>query len=111
MLTSSTLNLLNFVFGVVIGIYLPLASLSLFSFFRKTRIGFRLILAASLRLLMLLFGFFLVIAALGLSADFLQGSEKPEEHALWLGLGIIVAFLAGTVLFLVGLWKARAQIQ
>ena len=42
MLTSFTLNLLYFVCGVLIGIYLPLAGLYFLRFIRKTPFGFRL---------------------------------------------------------------------
>jgi uncharacterized membrane protein HdeD (DUF308 family) len=58
---------------------------------------------ASLRLILVLFGFLLVSAVLGLLVDF---EHQSEERSFWLGLGFIVAFLAGIVLFFAGLWKA-----
>src|SRR5262249_5072771 len=113
MLTSPTLNLLNFLFGFMVGVYLRLAGLYLFHFFRKTHFGFRVMFLASFRLFLLVLGFLLVLAALGISLDVLKGPEQPAaNHDLWLGLGVIVAFFLGTILFLVGLWRAwkgRAQ--
>jgi hypothetical protein len=115
MLSSSTLSILNFVFGVVLGIYLPLACLYLLHFFRKSQFGFRLVWTAGLRLLVVVFGALLVLFILGLAADFLSGGEQTkEQNALWLGLGTIFSFLGGTVLFFIGIrrgWKARARLQ
>jgi hypothetical protein len=113
MLNSSTLGALNFAFGVVIGIYLPLTCLYLFHFFRKSRFDFRLVWTASLRLFVVVFGAILLFLMMGLAADFLMGGEQQKEQSgLWLGLGTIFSFLGGTVLFFIGLirgWKARAR--
>lgn len=108
MLTSFTLNLLYFVFGVLIGIYLPLAGLYLLRFFRnKTPSGFRLVWKASLRVVLILFCLFSLLFALGVLIEFSGGqSEYRLKYSEWLGWGVIFAFFIGTILFLAGLWKA-----
>jgi hypothetical protein len=115
MLNSLTLDILNFAFGAVIGIYLPLACLYLFQFFRKSSVGFRLVWTASLRLLAVVLGALLLFLILGVAADFLGGGEQQEaESVMWLGFGAIFSFLGGTVLFFIGLirgWKAHTRIQ
>jgi hypothetical protein len=113
MLTYATLSLLNFVLGAIVGIYLPLAGLYLFAFARRGHFGFALVWRTGLRLLLALFGFFMVLAVLGFAVDLSGGNFK---FTAWLGIGAIVAFFTGTVLFFVGIWRAwkaraRARLQ
>jgi hypothetical protein len=107
MLSTYTLKLLYFVFGVLIGIYLPLAGLNLFYFFRKTALGFRLLWKASLRLVLILLCLILLLGVLGFLIELTGGfSEYHLEYSAWLGWGVIFAFFAATILFFAGLWKA-----
>src|SRR5262249_2071162 len=104
-LNTFTLSLLNFLCGVLIGIYLPLAGLYFLRFVRKTPFGFRL-WKARLRVVLVLFGFLLVFMVIGV-LRYLEGSPEatPEEYVAWLGWGAIFGFFAGTILFFVGVWK------
>jgi hypothetical protein len=107
MLTSFTLNLLYFVCGVLIGIYLPLAGLYFLRFIRKTPFGFRLAWKAGLRVILVLFGFFSLFIAVGALIEFSGGSSEYHlKYSAWLGWGVIFAFFAGTILFFAGAWKA-----
>jgi hypothetical protein len=105
MLTSSTLTLLNFLSGVLIGIYLPLVGLYFLRFVRKTPFGFRLVWKATLGVVLVLFGFFSLLVALVALLDSL-GGLRPESSSDWFGFGVIFAFFTGTILFSAGLWKA-----
>jgi hypothetical protein len=105
MLTSLTVSLLYFVFGVLIGIYLPLAGLYFLRFVHKTPFDFRLVWKSSLRVVLILFGLLLLFFALGALLDV----ESPEFHlkySAWLGWGAILGFFASTILFFAGVWKA-----
>jgi hypothetical protein len=107
MLNSFTLKLLFFVCGVLLGLYLPLAGLYLLRFIRKRPSGFRLVWTASLRVILVLFGLLLLMVAAGVLIDFIGGqSEYQLKYSAWLGWGVIFAFVAGTILFFVGVWKA-----
>lgn len=107
MLTSFTINLLYFVYGVLIGIYLPLAGLYLLRFARKTPFGFQLVWKASLRVVLILFCLLLLFGALGALIELSGGfPEYYEKYSAWLGWGVIFAFVTGTILFFVGVWKA-----
>ena len=104
MLTSYTLDILNFLVGVIVGVYLPLAGLYLFNFSRQRRFGFRVMWQAGLLFLLICFGFLLLLVAFGLAVDFLKGSEQEfGRHTGVAGLGALIAFLGGTILFFVGL--------
>ena len=107
MLTSFTLKLLYFVFGVLIGVYLPLAGLYFLRFVRKTPFGFRLVWKASLRVTLVLFGLLSLFLAGGVLIEFSGGmSEYYLKYSPWLGWGAIFGFFAGIILFFVGVWKA-----
>ena len=107
MLSAFTLKLLYFVCGVLIGIYVPLAGLYLFHFFRKTALGFRLLWKASLRLVLILFCLILLLGVLAVLIELTGGqSEYQLKYSAWLGWGVIFAFFTGTILFFAGLWKA-----
>jgi len=108
MLTSFTLSLVHFVIGIVTGIYLPLAVLYLVGFVRKGHFGLKLIWQAILRVFMVLFGFIMVMAALGFVEEMLGSPEQLEEYAVWIGFGLILGLFAGIVLFIVGLRRARS---
>jgi hypothetical protein len=107
MLTAFTLSLLYFVWGVLIGIYLPLAGLYFLHFVRKRPFGFRLVWKASLRVVLVLFGLCSLFFALGALIELSGGfSEYSLKYSAWLGWGAIFAFFAGTILFFAGVWKA-----
>jgi MFS family permease len=105
MLNPSTLQLVYFVSGVLVGIYLPLAGLHLLRTFSRTPFGFRLVWQASLRVAFVLFGFLLFsVAFTALQESFREGSTNI--NAAWLGWGAIFGFFAGAILFFAGVWKA-----
>ena len=107
MLTSFTLDILFFVCGVLLGIYLPLAGLYFLHFIRKTPFGWRLVWKASLRVIPVLFGLAFLFFALDALIESIGGQfEYQQKYAAWLGWGAIFAFFAGTILFFVGVWKA-----
>jgi hypothetical protein len=106
-LNPFTLSLLNFLCGLLIGIYLPLAALYFLRFVRKMPFGFRLVWKASLRVVSVLFGFLLVFMMIGVLRYLEESPEAtPEEYRVWLGWGGIFGFFTGTILFFAGLWKA-----
>jgi hypothetical protein len=109
MLDSFTLKLLFFVCGVLLGIYLPLAGLYLLSSIRKGPSGFRLVWTTFLRVILVLFGFLVLLVAIGMVTEIfpvIEQLEKRIEYYTWLGGGAIFAFFAGAILFFVGIWKA-----
>ena len=111
MLDFATIKVLFFVWGVLLGIYLPLAALYLFRFIRKRPSGFRLVWTAGLRVILVLFGFFVLLLTLGMLTEVrpaFEDFERRQEVNMWLGGGAFFAFLAGAILFFVGVWRARA---
>jgi hypothetical protein len=108
-LTSFTVNFLLLVFGVVIGVYLPLALFYLVSFFRREHLGFILIWRAAVRLAVIVLLFLLIFAAMGFTQQFLGLKETDDVAFMFLGLGVIGGFLVGIILFVIGLFRGRRR--
>jgi protein-S-isoprenylcysteine O-methyltransferase Ste14 len=108
MLSSLAMSIVLFGVGVLIGIYFPLALAYVRGKFRGSYFSMKIAWKIMLRLAAILFLFFLLLAIFGLFLS-TQLAKQFEHNSIWLGFGIMAGFIAGIILFFIGLRRGRAQ--
>jgi len=109
MLSSLTISIALFAFGAILGIYLPLALAYVVGKFRRSHFSMQIAWKVTLRLATILFLYFVLLAILGTLLEVPQLAKQPEGISIWLGFGFIISFIAGIILFFIGLRRGRAQ--
>jgi ribose/xylose/arabinose/galactoside ABC-type transport system permease subunit len=109
MLSPLALSVVFFAVGAILGIYLPLALAYVVNKSRGTQHGMQLVWKVTLRLVATLFLYLLLFGIFGYFSEGLQLEKQSEIIYSWLGLGAVLGFVAGGLLFFVGLRKGRAH--
>jgi hypothetical protein len=111
MIKQITINIVFLAFGVIFGAYLPLAVIYLVSFFRRS--GFTVIWKTAVRIALIALLLFLIAAAFAVTGVLLGAEQLSDElfneACLFMALGIVGSFLAGILLFVMGLARGRSR--
>ena len=115
MLTPGVINYVAAVYGVLVGIFLPLIYLHGRLHFRKNKFGFRALLAYLGRLAIILVLYSVLVGAFLGGVSFLQSADGIDQIAdeiidtPWYMAGFLIGLLAGIASCVVGFRQARKQ--
>lgn len=110
-MTTLAFSLVVFVFGLIIGAYLPLFLFYLANFIRGGHFGLELLWQLVVRTSVALFLFLMLFAAFGFFLPLLKRVQWEEPYpSLLLGAGLFVGFLGGVVLFVIGFRRGRRSM-
>ena len=111
MLAESVLNYVAAVYGVFVGVFLPLIYLHGKLYFRQHKIGFRVLLTYLGRLAIIFILYGVVGSAFLFTVELLESAESFEQllDSPWYLIGFSIGLFGSITLTVVGLRKGRKQ--
>jgi len=116
MLGSFTTSIINLIFGVLLGSFIPLGIAYLLRFSRKHKFSLKVLLKILLRFVLLFFLFFVLLAFWVTMVDKFGVISSPYgTYGGWLGFGISIGLIGGLILLgygiRAGIKQRRIQIK
>jgi len=113
MLTKSALEYVAGIYGILVGIFIPMIYLHGKLYFRNKRFSLRSLGSYIGRLAIIFILYGVVTAALLGTVGFLDSPEKMDEllESRWYVIGFFIGLLGGITLIKIGLRQAKKQFK
>lgn len=111
MIWTSTLYLVFFLFGALVGLYAPVMCLYLLKIWRSRPTWQNSLWEVSKRLVICVIGFLvLVVVGYLFGNALLKATPNPSDNVFgFLGLGFLIGLIGGTLVIVRAIWRARRR--